>query len=214
MIDLTQTQLLMLLLYAFLTGAALGVLYDCIRALKMFFFVSYSRTEMPPLSRMRRAIAYAVTFLTDLIFWIAAGLASVILLYSVDGIFRGMIYPIIAIGFLAYYLTLGRLVLRLSERLVALVKALLKKLFFILLLPLRAICRAIISLYHLTIGKILGKIKEKIKTAREKRAELAAQTVQAEDSACGKDDLVYVDGKTGYKREGRISFGSHRDGYL
>lgn len=213
MIDLTQERLAELLLQAFCVGIALGIFYDSIRFLKMFFFISYKKSVRYLKERGKRAVAYAVTFFTDLVFWLIAGLASILLLYGVDGIFRGMTYPAIFAGFLVYYLTLGKIVVSLSEKIAAFIKKAVKKLLHLLLYPLRAIWKGIILLYHLTIGKILGKIKEKMQIARKRRETkmLALKAASEDENApCGKDDLAYVDGKTGYKREGRISFGQPR----
>ena len=210
MIDLTQNQLAKLLLEGLLLGVALGVFYDCIRFFKCFFTVGVDIERI----RYRGVLgvaAYAFTFFTDVILMLLAALTSILLLYSVDGVFRGMTYPAMAAGFLLYYHTVGRAVLKLSKMLVKALKRLIKRLFAIAIRPIRAIWRLIISVYHLTIGRFLGKIKERVKSAREKRARTEIEEQSAGDGQpCGKEDLVYVDGKAGYKREGRISFTSER----
>lgn len=207
MIDLSQRELGLLLLSAFLTGIALGIFYDLIRLIKMFFWVSYSAPRRLPSSVYKKIISFTVTFLTDIIFWITAGVLSILLLYCIDGVFRGMIYLGIAMGFLLYYVTVGRLILRLNEKLTAFMKKSFKKAVHIIFIPIHALCKVLISLYHLTIGKIIGKIIRKIKTAREMKKALPEIANTDEEASCGKEDFVYVDGKTGYQRTGRINFG-------
>ena len=157
MIDLSQKELATLLLLAMALGAVLGVLYDCFRAIRAVF--SSSRA-----GRGRRAISYAVTFLTDLVFWLTVGVSSVILLYGFcGGVFRGMVYLGIGAGFLLYSVSLGRVVRALLLLSVRLLKKGIGMLMRLIAIPLCALSRGIISLYHLTIGRFLGKIKRIMK---------------------------------------------------
>lgn len=211
MITLTQGEIGLLLLRALFLGVILGIFYDFLRFGKSFFFVRYDGSV--PNHLAKRTVAVAVTFLADLVFWITVGVVSVLLLYGYgDGVFRGVIYPLLGVGFLAYALTLGRLVRRFFSKLSEWIRMGTKKLFCLLSVPLKSICRALISLYHLTIGRILGKIKENIRIARNRHAErkrsLPAETENEEELPRGKEAYVYVDGKIGYRKEGRIRFGS------
>lgn len=201
MIDLTQKELASLLLRAILLGASLGIFYDGIRFVKAFFFVNYIKGGEQPRG-LKKAVALIVTFITDVIFWLVVAVTSILLLYSVGGVFRGMIYPAMLAGFLLYCLTVGRLVLKLSVRLTKAIKSILLWMLRLLCRPIFCLWRAIISLYHLTIGRFLGTIKSKIKVARERQK--APQCEEAVALPPGKEELVYVNGKTGYKREGRI----------
>jgi hypothetical protein len=207
MIDLTQKELASLLLRGLLLGAALGVFYDAIRFVKAFFFVNYTKGSPEPCG-FKKVVAMAVTFITDVIFCLVIAVTSILLLYSVGGIFRGMIYPAMLAGFLLYYLTVGRLVLKLSVRLAKTIKSLLLWVLKLLWRPFFSLQRGIISLYHLTIGKILGTIKSKKRIAQERRK--ATECKEAAALPQGKEELVYVNGKTGYKREGRIRLSSNR----
>ena len=212
MIDLSQDVLLSLLLRALLSGAVLGGFYDCIRALKMLLGVRYgNEISQNALSIGRRVLVFCVTFFFDLVFWLAAALISVMLIYHVGGgIFRGMAYLGMAIGFTVYYFTLGRLVLYINERVTDLIKKTLRWAARLALIPIRALGRGIFFLYLLTIGKFIGKIKERMAIAKARRKEVKGEEdgVSSEnEDACGKEEFVYVDGKTGYRKEGRIRFG-------
>lgn len=211
MIDLSQEVLVSLMVRSFLCGLILGVVYDVIRTVKMFFGVSYCKTESCTLPSANKVILYIVTFLTDLIFWLFTGLISIALLYQIGGgVFRGMTYACMAIGFVIYYFTLGRLILKLNSSIVSFIKKLLNKLVALMLLPVKKAVKGIIYLYHLTIGKIIGKIKEEWCLSRAKKRECAQEEFEALSDGVlsdGKEDLVYVDGRTGYRKSGRVSFG-------
>lgn len=205
MIDLSQEALIALLIKSFLSGVALGVFYDLIRAFKMFFGVSYTRPTTDR-SVAVRAVAYAVTFLTDILFWIIVGITSVLLMYSVGGgVFRGLTYVGLIGGILLYYFSIGRLMLRVSEAVVNFIKKVLRRVAKILAVPFVWVGRRAIFLFHLTIGKFIGKIKDR-RARKKARAEIDLVEKEAPDSG-GKEEFVYVDGKNGYKRDGRISFG-------
>ena len=74
------------------------------------------------------------------------------------GIFRAFTYGSMAIGFILYYFTVGKLTLRLTDIIIGFLKKILKKIAFLLLLPVKKIFLLIFCLYRLTIGKIIGKI--------------------------------------------------------
>ncbi len=205
MIDLSQQVLLALLIKSFLAGVVLGVFYDLIRAFKMFFGVRYA---LPIVKRSVAVsvLAYIVTFLTDILFWIVVGVTSILLMYGVGGgVFRGLTYLGLAVGALLYYFSIGRLVLKVSEAAVNFVKRAVRRAVRILAKPFVFVGRGLIFLFHLTIGKILGKIKDR-RAQRKKRDKIEPDEAAALDGG-GKDEFVYVDGKNGYKRDGRISFG-------
>ena len=200
MIDLSQRELAILLLLSMALGAVLGVLYDCLRALRAIF--SSQKT-----GKGRRALSYAVTFVTDIAFWLTAGVSSVVLLYGFcGGVFRGMIYLGITMGFLLYSVSLGRVVRALLFLGIRLLKRGIGMLIHLLSVPIRALSRGIISLYHLTIGRFLGKIKGMMKKARAKEPKQNGD-IDADEKLEGREDFVYVGKQAGYAREGRIRFG-------
>jgi len=216
MIDLTQLDLTELLIRAFFVGVMLGVVYDAIRMIKMLFGVRYNcLQEMSEMRLLKRITVFIITFILDLAFWIFAGIVSIILNYHIaHGIFRGMVYLGMSFGFVLYNLTLGRLMISVNTFLVSKVKKLIKKLLNLLFVPVKAVFFAIISLYHLTIGRFIDKIIMKIKIVKERRYSkidsenlLNDKDLSADANDKVKEDYVYVDGKIGYRKSGRISFG-------
>ena len=202
MIDLSQTRIFELLLKAFLLGVALGFFYDAIRLLRMIFGVRYFG-EKRASSRVQAVIEYAVVFLTDIIFWLVLGISSILLFYNVSGgVFRFSVYPAMLFGLFLYYISLGKLVLKLSAAVVDLLFKICRAILKLVALPVRQIKRFFIFLYHLTIGEILGKIKERrILRSQKKLAETSSD--EPSDNGEGESE----DAGRIYRRDGRISFG-------
>ena len=208
MIDLSQEAIVTLLLRSFLCGVLLGVAYDGIRTLKMFFGIRYGKDAGIPSGRARKIIAYAVTFITDIVFWLLVGVCSIALMYTVGGgVFRGVTYLALAFGFLIYYLTLGRLVLKISALLTAFVKRVFARLLGIILYPIKWLFGAIISLWHLTIGKIIGKIIRELVRRNSRGATDAQDEKLPLENGGGEEEYVYVGSKGRYRKSGRIDFG-------
>ena len=204
MIDLSQGDLAIILLRSFWCGVALGGVYEIIRAFKLLCGVEDYDGERKKRAGFLGFFAHAITFVTDLAFWVGSGCVSILLTYACGGFFRGLLYIGIFGGFLAYYLTLGRLILGLNRKIMGKIKKVLTVAMPYILKPFKFIFGRIILLYHLTIGKIIDKIIED----RKKRKEaLVEDDPPAEDGECGKEGFVYVDGQTGYRRDGRVSFG-------
>lgn len=204
MIDLTQSELAMIFLRSFSWGAALGVAYELIRAIKLLCGIEDFGGEEKKRKRSFAFFAHALTFVTDIAFWVGSGCASIILTYACGGFFRGLIYIGLFGGFLTYYLTLGRLILGLNRKITGKIKKAAAVVTPRLLKPIKFIFGRIILLYHLTIGGIIDKIIED----RKKHGTALAEGDGSDDEGeCGKEGFVYVDGKAGYRRDGRVSFG-------
>ena len=234
MIDLSQKTIFELLLKAFLLGAALGLFYDFLRLVKMLCGVRYDAESLVLKGKNKRAGAksnaakiwrektraanekakgfqvkavflYAVTFVFDLIFWLVFGISSVLLLYNVSGgVFRASIYPAMLFGLFLYYISIGRLMLTLSSRIVILLCKIFRLALRIVAVPLSFAKKILFYLYHLTIGKILGRIKEE----RILRAQKKQQKAQGDAPLCERDGEGESEyGGKPYRSEGRISFG-------
>ena len=208
MIEMTQGDARLLLLRSLICGASLGVIYDVFRFLKLFCGVKYGEVAAPK-SRFLRVLHFFLAFVTDIAFWSFVGIVSVALIYSsTRGMFRGLTYIGLALGFIAYYFTLGRLVLFLSRKAVKILWRVMRFAAKVVRVPISFIFKGIISLYHLTIGKIIGKIISKIRTKKNKPESETEQEPECTDGG-GKEDFVYVEGKIGYRRTDRINFGNH-----
>jgi len=105
-------------LYALLLGAALGVVYDIFRSLRLVGFKTF-----------------VLVFLEDVLFFAICtiSLFSFYMQFS-DGKFRIYIFIFTFVGFIIYYLTVGKLVIFLIQKiynfLVKIVKSIFKKLVY------------------------------------------------------------------------------------
>ena len=201
-IRIFPARLMGMLLWGFVCGAGLGGMWDVIRITRVLLGVRYpsrgaERLYEMPLPILRRTVSrpasgigkrslpqsilrHAVIFLEDVLFGVMWGVIMTLLIYFTnDGIFRAMAPIGMLCGFFAYYWTVGRLVLSLSQGIVFFLRAALCYLVAAILLP----PRTLIWLWRHTMGAYL---KRKRDLAREKRAEryhagaLRALTEQAE----------------------------------
>ena len=204
MINFSQGDLAIILLRSLLCGVSLGLIYELIRAFKMLCGVEDYVGERKRRTGFFGFLSHALTFVTDIAFWVGSGCVSILLTYACGGFFRGLIYIGIFGGFLAYYFTLGRLILGLNRKIMGKIKKGIAVVARYLSKPVKFIFGRIILLYHLTIGKIIDKI---IEDRKKRKQSAAGEDIPGEDGECGKEGFVYVGEQTGYRRDGRVSFG-------
>ena len=205
MIDLEQTTLAWLFAYSAALGVLLGVIYDAIRFVKMLLGVDYGNTERER-GRAKRAMLFIVTFVFDVAFWLVFAVLSVLLTYNVSGgVFRGMVYFGMILGGTCYYLTVGRLTLKIGIKISGFIKRAVAKLILLILVPLRVIFSLLFRLYYLTIGKVIGRIIYRRKKRRQKHSatspSMEALLIERQEET--ENNVT----KNRYEREGRISFG-------
>ena len=200
MIQNIQSQTLLLVLRSLMAGGVLCAAYDA-------FIMA-----MPTESRggAVRVLCGVWRALADLLICICfAVFALLIMYYTNRGFFRALVILVMALGFLLFKVSIGRLWRRLCAFFWGLVRKILR--FFIL--PLIFIKNKLISLYLLTIGRIIDKIKLSVRqwiTSRRARRE-ERMNADTEDASVDKDsdrreDFVYVGDGKGYRKNGRIRF--------
>ena len=154
--NISQTALAWLYLYAWLLGLGLGAFYDLFRITRVFLGVHYSRRAASRLQSIRlpylrpwrkreeSRLLGIVVFLEDLLFCIIAGISLVLLFYEAnDGKFRFLALLCAAAGFLTYRGTLGRLVMMFSEIIAFAIDAAIRYAAFFIALPFRMLYRLI-----------------------------------------------------------------------
>ncbi len=201
MIDLSQELILNLIIDSFITGVLIGVLYESVRLLRLML-CSSRNTERAVLTKLRKTADAVLTFFTDLVFCLLSASASLVLTYNVSGgVFRGCVYIFMALGWLIYRISLGKLAYKLEKFLSKIIKKLLKMVFT----PISVIISFFIRLYTLTIGKKLCKIRNRKKEGQKKRKDNEINA--ADDSLPPKEEAKNVDNGYRYRKEGRRSFG-------
>lgn len=143
-----------LLLYALCVGAALGVLWDIFRVIriaaygrrkrpsKMFVRLPSNEREVKEILRVGASdklspISFLCVFLSDLAFCIFAAICMILLIFrSNNGEFRGFALWGAFIGFAVYYFTVGKLTVIFSEAIIKVIKKAIAIVFSLTLKPI------------------------------------------------------------------------------
>ena len=158
----------MLAVYSVCFGIVLGVVYDVIRILRVLLGAErdeagrsgFRNVELPIIKRkaysqkknkLSSVLLSVLIAVGDIIFAVSCGILVVMIAYAYNsGKVRAVIFIGLALGFLAYYFTLGKLVMKTSELLAFLIRS------------------AAVYVYELIrfVLKSFGKIKIKKKGAK------------------------------------------------
>ena len=191
--EISQSALARLWLYAFLLGVGLGAVYDALRILRVFLGVSYSNRFSQqlkdvhlPLLPPRRATRPSrwlpvVIFVQDVLFGVVGGVGIVILFYWFNnGKIRIPAILCALAGMLVYRVTLGRIVMLFSEVIAAITEWVFRYLFFFVTLPFRFLFKGI----RRAVGTVYRKIREK-RRFRARMRLTGRSFRQIENNACG-----------------------------
>lgn len=134
--EISQIDLFLLFLYSVATGAVLGVIYDAIRVTRALFLSEnerYLKIELPiikkaayPKSAKKLSRVAADIFIAagDFVFMLTAAVAIILVAYVRNmGRMRWLIPTGVAVGFVLYYYTIGKLILKISGFLAFLIRA-------------------------------------------------------------------------------------------
>ncbi len=141
--------------YSFILGLIFGVSYDIIRIIHILCGIaSYSGDER----YMRKGkIPFLLFFLTDLVYMTAVSAAFSVFVYWVNyGDFRWYLLFGSVVGFVLYYVTLGRVVMYFSEAVVRVIRLVFH---YTVAVPLRYIWktaqRLVSAVYRFTLGRLV-----------------------------------------------------------
>lgn len=226
---ISQWQLALLYLNAGVLGIGLGLFYDALRMVRMFFGERFSTGsnrlchKKLPLIQMKsqrkhhKRLSAVVIFMLDFLFCLVAAVAIILLFYQMNnGKLRFWAFPMVGIGFYLYRMTLGRLVMLCSETVAFFLEAAIRYVFFFAFFPWKwAFCRSV-----LIVKTLANRRMEKAKQ-RERSRFTVTQETQLE--RCVKDVLLESEkgewrdaGKTKkaiqFESDGQNLSGSHRVG--
>ena len=161
MIFLSQERIAQMILLSFIYGCVFGVIIDLIRLVRLIL------TPTNPDGKARivgRAIVTVFNFAADLVLVIGFTVCALLFTYNMSGgVFRGVVYVMMALGVIAYSTSFGKLTVRANAWLSSKIKKLFRKISHMVSIPFRKIKKRIIKVYTLTIGKKIDKIKKRIK---------------------------------------------------
>ena len=122
--------LMLYFVYSLIVGAAIGVYYDVFRIV---------RIVLPK--------SVALIFVEDMIFCISAGVIMSVFIFNAGfGIVRGYAVVGAGIGFTVYYLTIGKLVYRLSELIINFLRKALRFIAGLIAAPFVAAAKGLVRL--------------------------------------------------------------------
>ena len=134
----TSGQITVLAAYSALIGILIGMIYDVFRIL---------RAATPDIIKGTRAET-VIVFFEDILFWLIASVVFIIFIYYANkGHTRLIMIADAALGFLAYYFTLGRLVMLCSGYIIKAVRYFLKLLRKIFINPLIFVLTGVIIIF-------------------------------------------------------------------
>lgn len=157
------------IVYSLILGLIFGAAYDIIRIIHIICGIaSYFGGE----KRTRKGVLpFVIFFLLDLLFVLAVIPAFSVFVYWTNyGDFRWYLIAGAALGFTAYYLTLGRVVMYFSETVVRFLRLVFH---YTVAVPVRFIWRITSSAFRWVVGNTVGRVarymREKYLTWRDRR---------------------------------------------
>lgn len=139
--EISQLSFVLLAVYSVCFGALLGVIYDVIRVLRVLLGAEreekgktdFRKIELPIIkrkaypdkkSKLSSALLNVWVAVGDVIFAVSCGIMAVMIAYAYNsGKVRAVIFIGLALGFLGYYFTLGKLVMKISELVAFLIRS-------------------------------------------------------------------------------------------
>ncbi|MBE6631438.1 MAG: hypothetical protein E7623_01920 [Ruminococcaceae bacterium] len=154
---LSQKELFFVILYAFFIGMLLGILWDLFRILRMARAMGKRKKLQRVagcLQKLWQNSSDILTAFEDILFFtLAAVLVCIFLYHANSGKLRGIVVFSSFTGFLFYYFTLGRLVFRLSERIINVLSFLVKTVFKFTFLPVFCLIKKIFLIIYVFMRK-------------------------------------------------------------
>lgn len=180
-----QREFLIFVLHSFLCGAFLGAVYDFFRISRILLGITISypksadrlyRISYPVIGKISvRSVASGraagvLLFFSDILFsLIAASSVLVVTFFRNDGKIRAECLFITAVGFLLYYVSIGRLTMLFSSYIAFLIRLLSAYVKFVIMLPLRIIYGIVKKMILCLCGFISGRIRVYIISKESKK---------------------------------------------
>jgi len=174
---LPEENLLLLLLYSLAVGAFLGVLWDIFRIIRIICYGKRKSGSFAPIrlpssekdvsralklchSQKFLSLSGIFIFLSDIIFCLTAAVSVIILLFHLNGgEIRGFALFGAALGFTAYYFTLGKLTVLFSDYIIRGIKRLILLILSVTVIPIIKLLRKPIAFLARKTDIKIRKIK-------------------------------------------------------
>ena len=181
--EVSMVSQLMVAVLSSLVGIFLGALYDIIRIWRAFLGIVYvnkvtgrlQNIKLPfirnPIANKKHMVAEnVVMFFTDIVYFLVATLVLVLFVYRVNqGIIRWYIFVGALLGLLIYYVTLGKLVISVSEYIVFFIKVAFSYVTFLISSPFRIAFRRFKCLFIRWKSNLRKSVEEKKKDSKNRQ---------------------------------------------
>ncbi len=142
-----QEKLALILLYSVLLGLFFGVVYGIFKFRRLCFPLKRFDANK---TAQKISVEDIIVFFEDVLFAFVCAVSTCIYIYYMNaGRFRGIVLVGCVIGFVVYYNTMGKVVLKLSAILMRFVYLMLKKVFKFAVQPILKLLKLI---FDLTLG--------------------------------------------------------------
>lgn len=190
--EISPRLLFFLFAYSFFFGILLGWIYDLFRVMRMLFGETFSfckrtpylyQKSIPILNRplkqstfldQRRWIRRGVLFLGDLAILLLAGIGLAVLCFHFNqGRFRFFTVPLLLLGFGLYRVTVCRIFLLFSEKILFLLRAIFSVVFYLVFRPFLVFFRILALFFKKIYANLIfsiAKIKEMLYNNRRKKS--------------------------------------------
>ncbi len=152
----SQERLAIILLYSFVVGFFLGIVYDFFRIRRLSFRVDGRLFEKNKERSFRKEknFEHVIIFFEDVLFaLISSVVVCIFIFYMNSGRFRGITLVGAFLGFLLYYKTVGRLVMLFSGIIIGFIKFLIRKIYDY---TLRPVIKGVIFIIRHTVLSLLS----------------------------------------------------------
>lgn len=181
--ELSQKLLCFLFLISFGCGLGLGAVYDVLRIFRIMLGMPRgtlaTRAGQKGRSKISHCLLWSLLFVQDLLFAILCGIFLILILYFInDGQIR-LLAPLgLGCGFFVYYVTIGRLVMRVSEVIIAWIHRAMRLILTCLLFPARLLWR-LLEKTVVRRARLFAQKRQAIKQARDTQVQITAFIEQA-----------------------------------
>lgn len=146
-----------------LPGVLLGIIYDIFRILRISrsgnIKIDNKKLQklMPPRilrfkkpSRFLRSANNVLIFTEDILFWLIAFIVDILFIYKINnGEIRVEFIIFFLLGFWAYHISAGKLIIHISKYIIFLFRCLISGIVYIIIYPLKKICGYIFKVLRL-----------------------------------------------------------------
>ncbi len=157
-----QKKLALIFVSSVALGVFFGVIYSLFKVRRTYFpFKLFNLSK----NKSVFVIEEIITFFEDVLFALICAVSTCVFIYYTNaGRFRGIALIGSALGYLIYYNTLGKIVLKCSGYIINFLRALIRKIILLTVVPVLKLLRLI---FVLTLGRVVSALYSSVRKSAE-----------------------------------------------